>query len=123
MIRVLADQARNIRIVAEGISKKGYQKERLSEMAIAIILIVILAVYVIVSYNSLTKAKNRIELAEQELLKYEETGDERDIDNAKKYYTAVIRDYNNLVEGFPTKFIAELFNFPKMHTEEFDEGL
>jgi LemA protein len=92
-------------------------------MAIVVIIIAILAIYVIASYNSLTKAKNRIELAEQELAKYEEAGDERDIDNAKKYYTAVLRDYNNLVEGFPTRFVAELFNFPKMHTEGFDEGL
>ena len=92
-------------------------------MAIVVIIIAILAIYVIASYNSLTKAKNRIELAEQELTKYEETGDERDIDNARKYYTAVLRDYNNLVESFPTRFIAELFNFPKMHTDGFDEGL
>lgn len=92
-------------------------------MAIVLIIVVVLAIYVAVSYNSLTKAKNRIEVAEQELIKYEESGDERDIDNAKKYYTAVLRDYNNLVEGFPTRFIAELFNFPKMHTDGFDEGL
>lgn len=88
-----------------------------------IIVIVLIAVFVIFTYNSLTKQKNRIELAEQELAKYEESGDEKDIDNAKKYLTAVLRDYNNKVESFPTSLIAELFNFPKMHTEEFDEGL
>ena len=67
--------------------------------------------------------KNRIELAEVELRKYEEAGDPKDIDNAKKYYSAVLRDYNNKVESFPTSIVANMFNFPKMHTEEFDEGL
>ena len=92
-------------------------------MAIVLIIIAVLVIWAAVSYNSLTKPKNRIELAEQELAKYEESGDDKDIDNAKKYYTAVLRDYNNLVEGFPTRCIAELFNFPKMHTDGFDEGL
>ena len=81
------------------------------------------AIFVIAAYNSLTKLKNRIELAEQELAKYEEAGDERDIDNARKYYSAVLRDYNTKVESFPFSLVAELFNFPKMHGEGFDEGL
>ncbi|MBQ6389297.1 MAG: LemA family protein [Mogibacterium sp.] len=92
-------------------------------MALVIVILLILAIFVIVSYNSLNKAKNRIEVAEQELAKYEETGDDRDIDNAKKYLTAVLRDYNNLVERFPTSIIADMFNFPKMHTDDFNEGL
>ena len=93
-------------------------------MSIAIlIIVVILAVVAIVSYNSLTRDKNRIETAEQELMKYEESGTEEDIDNAKKYLTAVLRDYNNKVESFPTSIIANMFNFPKMHTDDFDEGL
>ncbi len=93
-------------------------------MGIAIlIIVVILAVVAIVSYNSLTRDKNRIETAEQELMKYEESGTEEDIDNAKKYLTAVLRDYNNKVESFPTSIIANMFNFPKMHTDDFDEGL
>ena len=92
-------------------------------MAIVIIILVIIAVFIAVSYNTLTKDKNRIELAEQELRKYEEAGTAEDIDNAKKYLTAVLRDYNNRVESFPTSLVAELFNFPKMHTEDFDEGL
>ena len=87
------------------------------------IILAAIALIIVVSYNSLTRAKNRIELAEVELRKYEEAGDPKDIDNAKKYYAAVIRDYNNLVEKLPTSFVAELFNFPKMHTEDFDEGL
>ena len=92
-------------------------------IGIVLLIIVVLAVFVIATYNSLTKEKNRIELAEQELLKYEESGTEEDIDNAKKYLTAVLRDYNNKVESFPTSIVANLFNFPKMHTEDFDEGL
>ena len=88
-----------------------------------LIIVAAIALLIVISYNSLTKAKNRIELAEVELRKYEEAGDSKDIDNAKKYHAAVIRDYNNLVESFPTSLVAELFNFPKMHTEDFDEGL
>ena len=91
-------------------------------VTVIIIVLVIIAVFIALSYNSLTKDKNRIELAEVELRKYEEAGDPKDIDNAKKYYAAVLRDYNNKVEKFPTSLIAELFNFPKMHTEDFDEG-
>lgn len=92
-------------------------------MAIVIIILILIAVFVALTYNSLTKAKNRIELAEQELKKYYETGTAEDIDNAKKYLAAVLRDYNNKVESFPTSIIAELFSFPKMHSEDFDEGL
>ena len=88
-----------------------------------IFLVVVIAVFFAITYNSLTNDKNRIELAEVELRKYEEAGDPKDIDNAKKYYAAVLRDYNTKVEKFPYNLVAELFNFPKMHTEEFDEGL
>ena len=92
-------------------------------LTFVIILVVVVAVYFALTYNSLTKDKNRIELAEVELRKYEEAGDPKDIDNAKKYYNAVLRDYNNKVESFPTSLVANMFNFPKMHTEDFDEGL
>lgn len=92
-------------------------------VAVLVILIVAIAAFVLLTYNSLTKEKNRIELAEVELKKYEESGTAEDIDNAKKYLAAVLRDYNTKVERFPTSLVAELFNFPKMHTEEFDEGL
>jgi LemA protein len=90
---------------------------------IILVILVIAAVFVLISYNSLTKEKNRIELAEQELRKYEATGSDQDIDNARKYYTAVLRDYNTKVESFPTSLVAEMFNFPKMHSDDFDEGL
>ena len=92
-------------------------------VAVLVILIVAIAAFVLLTYNSLTKEKNRIELAEVELKKYEESGTAEDIDNAKKYLAAVLRDYNTKVERFPTSLVAELFNFPKMHTENFDEGL
>ncbi len=92
-------------------------------MVVVIVAIALVVGFIALAANSLNKAKNRIELAEVELKKYEESGDPKDIDNAKKYYAAVIRDYNNLVENFPTNLIAELFNFPKMHTEGFDEDL
>ena len=92
-------------------------------MGILVVVIVIVAAFVALSYNSLTKEKNRIETAEQELKKYEETGTDEDIDNARKYLTAVLRDYNNKVETFPTSIIANMFNFPKMHTDDCDEGL
>ena len=92
-------------------------------MGILVVVIVIVAAFAALSYNSLTKEKNRIETAEQELKKYEETGTDEDIDNARKYLTAVLRDYNNKVETFPTSIIANMFNFPKMHTDDFDEGL
>lgn len=92
-------------------------------MKVVFVLLVMVAIFFLVTYNSLTNDKNRIELAEVELRKYEEAGDPKDIDNARKYYNAVLRDYNNKVEKFPTSLVANLFNFPKMHTEEFDEGL
>ena len=92
-------------------------------LTFVIILVIVVAVFFALTYNSLTKDKNRIELAEVELRKYEEAGDPKDIDNAKKYYSAVLRDYNNKVESLPTSLGANMFNCPKMHTEDFDEGL
>ena len=92
-------------------------------MAVILIILVVIAVVVVICYNSHTQEKNRIEMAEEELRKYEESGSEEDILNARKYLSAVLRDYNNKVETFPTSIVAEMFNFPKMHTEDFDEGL
>ena len=92
-------------------------------MKIVIAIVVVVAVLVLLEYNALTSSKNRIEAAQQELDKYLETGDDRDVDNARKYLNAVIRDYNNKVDSFPGSLIADVFNFPKMHTEDFDEGL
>ena len=91
-------------------------------MAVIIIILVLLAIFVLFMHNSLTKEKNRLELAEVELKKYEESGTPEEIDKAKKYYNAVLRDYNTKVESFPFSIVAEMFNFPKIHTENFDEG-
>ncbi|NLY87818.1 MAG: LemA family protein [Clostridiales bacterium] len=94
-------------------------------MTIKVIIVigVTIAAFVMLSYNTLTRKKNMIEQAELELKKYEEEGTDRDIDNAKKYLTAVIKEYNNKVESFPTSIVAEIFSFPKMHSDNFDEGL
>lgn len=92
-------------------------------LTFVIVLVAVIVVFFVLTYNSLNKEKNRIELAEVELRKYEESGTEKDIDNAKKYLAAVLRDYNSKVESFPTNLVANMFNFPKMHTEDFDEGL
>ena len=92
-------------------------------MIALIIVIILIAVVGIVLYNGLNAKKNRIETAELELKKYLESGNEKDIDNAKKYYNAVVKEYNNAVESFPSSLVANMFNFPKMHSEGFDEGL
>lgn len=36
---------------------------------------------------------------------------EEDIANSRKYYSAVVRDYNNKVEMFPNNFIARFMGF------------
>lgn len=38
---------------------------------------------------------------------------EEDIVNARKYYNAVVRDYNNKIEMFPSSIIASMFKFGK----------
>lgn len=92
-------------------------------MKLIILILVVLAAIVVALYNNLNAKKNRIEAAELELKKYQESGTAEDIDNAKKYYNAVIKEYNNAVESFPSNLIANMFNFPKMHSDGFDEGL
>ena len=36
---------------------------------------------------------------------------ENNIENARRYYNAVVRDYNILIESFPSNLIASLFGF------------
>ena len=91
-------------------------------MAVIIIIVVLLAIFVLFMHNSLTKEKNRLELAEVELKKYEESGTPEEIDTAKKYYNAVLRDYNTKVESFPFSFFSKETASTKIHTENFDEG-
>jgi len=41
---------------------------------------------------------------------------ENNIESARRYYNAVVRDYNTLIESFPSNLIASQFKFEK---EEF----
>ena len=43
---------------------------------------------------------------------------ENNIESARRYYNAVVRDYNTLIESFPSNLIASQFKFQK---EEFFE--
>ena len=92
-------------------------------LKIVLAVIILLALIGVLLYNSINSKKNRSEAAELELKKYQESGNAKDIDNAKKYYNAVVKEYNNAVESFPSSIVANMFNFPKMHSEGFDEGL
>ena len=38
---------------------------------------------------------------------------EEDIANARKYYNAVVRNYNNITEMFPSSIVANMFKFDK----------
>ena len=38
---------------------------------------------------------------------------EEDIANARKYYNAVVRNYNNITEMFPSSIVANMFKFGK----------
>lgn len=39
---------------------------------------------------------------------------EEDIANARKYYNAVVKSYNNKVQMFPSSIVASMFKFSKM---------
>lgn len=36
---------------------------------------------------------------------------ENDIQYARRYYNGVVRDYNNMVQKFPSNLVAKMFNF------------
>ena len=38
---------------------------------------------------------------------------EEDISNARKFYNAVVKQYNNTVEMFPSSIVASMFRFEK----------
>lgn len=59
------------------------------------------------SYPDLKANENFADLQNQ-LKKVEE-----DIANSRKYYNAVVRDFNNLVMTVPTNFVASMFKFEK----------
>lgn len=46
---------------------------------------------------------------------------EDDIQNARRYYNAVVRDYNAKVDSFPDLFIARKFNFTPRDYFELDD--
>ncbi len=58
-------------------------------------------------YPDLKSNQNFLDLNEQ-LSQTEE-----DIANARKYYNAVVRDYNNKTEMFPSSIVAGMFKFGK----------
>ena len=58
-------------------------------------------------YPDLKSNQNFLDLNEQ-LRQTEE-----DIANARKYYNAVVRDYNNKTEMFPSSIVAGMFKFGK----------
>lgn len=47
---------------------------------------------------------------------------ESDIQNARRYYNAVVRDYNIKAESFPSNIIATIFGFEKREFFEMAEG-
>jgi len=60
------------------------------------------------NYPDLKANQNFLELSKQ-LIKIED-----DIANSRKYYNAVIRNLNNIVEMFPSNVVAKLFNFKSL---------
>jgi len=59
------------------------------------------------AYPDLKANQNFIDL-QQQLGEIEDA-----IQNARRYYNAVVRDFNTLVESFPSLFIARMFKFLK----------
>lgn len=47
---------------------------------------------------------------------------EDNIQNARRYYNAVVRDYNILCEAFPSVIVANIFNFKKREFFEIEEA-
>ncbi len=48
---------------------------------------------------------------------------ENDIENARRYYNATVRDYNAKIESFPELYIAKQFNFTPYEYFEVDEDI
>ncbi|MDF1543837.1 MAG: LemA family protein [bacterium] len=59
------------------------------------------------AYPDLKANSNFLELQKQ----FEEI--ESDIESARRYYNAVVRDYNIKTETFPSAMVASMFNFTK----------
>lgn len=67
-------------------------------------------------YPELRAATNFLQL-QQELV-----ATEKSIASARQYFNACVRDYNTLVESFPTNLIASLGSFQKMEFFELDDA-
>jgi LemA protein len=46
---------------------------------------------------------------------------ERDVQSARRYYNAVVRDFNTAVEQFPSNLVANAFRFVKQEFFELDD--
>jgi len=68
------------------------------------------------AYPDLKANENFLHLQEQ-LSQIEES-----IANARRYYNAVVRDYNAMLESFPDQLIAKKFNYTKKPYFELDES-
>jgi len=68
------------------------------------------------AYPDLKANQNFIQLQDQ-LGEIEEA-----IQNARRYYNAVVRDFNTLVDSFPSLFIARLFGFTKRDFFEIEDA-
>ncbi|HEC45287.1 MAG TPA: LemA family protein [Epsilonproteobacteria bacterium] len=55
-------------------------------------------------------------------LQGELSGLEDAIQNARRYYNAIVRDYNAKLESFPDLFVAQKFNFTSRDYFELDES-
>lgn len=47
---------------------------------------------------------------------------ESEIANSRKYYNAVVRDYNNKIEMFPSNIVASIFGYKQKEMFEIDEA-
>ena len=68
------------------------------------------------AYPDLKASQNFLDL-QQQLQKVEE-----DIANSRKYYNAVVREYNTKRESFPSNIVAKMFNFEKKPMFEINES-
>ena len=60
------------------------------------------------NYPDLKASQSFLDLSKQ-LVKTED-----DIANSRKYYNAIVRNLNNIVEMFPSNLVAKLFNFKSL---------
>lgn len=47
---------------------------------------------------------------------------EEDIANARKYYNAVVKNYNNKIQMFPSNIVASMFGFRKQTMYVIDDS-